>query len=154
MKPSTLLRRPGASNGPRGINSGSVLSGSFFGRVGWLVVKLRYAVVLLWAVAALAAFLYLPPLEGNTSGNLSDLVPESDPAVRALDPRVGSGAGSALSEPVEPPAILVYSNPAGFTRADLEEMRAGVRSLNGPRHPYRLERAVPLAIRNEEAPPR
>ena len=100
---------------------------------------------------ALAAYLYLPPLEGNTTSNLSDLVPESAPAVTAYS-QVGSGAGSSLSGPVEPPAILVYSHPTGFTRTDLGEMRAGVRYLNSPQHPYRLERAVPLAIRDKEIP--
>jgi RND superfamily putative drug exporter len=124
----------------------------FFGWLGWLLVRLRYAVVLLWAAVALVAYLYLPPLEGNTTSNLSDLVPESAPAVKAYYSQARSGAGGSLSGPVEPPAILIYSNPTGFSRTDLGEMRAGVRYLNGPRHPYRLERAVPLAIRNEEAP--
>jgi putative drug exporter of the RND superfamily len=138
-------------NASRGINSGFVCPRGLFGWLGWLLVRLRSAVVLLWAAVALAAYLYLPPLEGNTTSNLSDLVPESAPAVRAYS-QVGSGAGSSLSGSVEPPAILVYSHPTGFTRTDLQEMRAGVRYLNGPQHPYRLERAVPLAIRNEEAP--
>lgn len=119
-----------------------------FGWLGWLLVRLRYVVVVFWALTALAAYLYLPPLGGNTTGSLSDLVPESSPAIQAEQ----SPAGEDLSGPVEPPAILVYSNPTGFTRADLEEMRAGVGFLNGPQQPYRLERAVPLAIRNEQEP--
>lgn len=138
--------------------------GGFFGTIGWLLVKLRYAVVLVWAVVALAAYLYLPPLGDNTTGSLSDLVPESAPAVQAERSQTVGGdrpqnvggeqsrSASNLSGPVEPPAILVYSNPTGFTRADLEEMRAGVRYLNGPQQPYRVEGAIPLAIRNEEAP--
>ena len=149
-------------------------------------------VVLFWAAIALAAYFYLPPLEGNTTGSLSDLVPESAPAVQAERPPAGGGrrqpstvqaeqtqaeqtqaeqtqAGgdqqtttgavrrpggteANLSGPVEPPAILVYSNPTGFTRADLEEMRSGVRYLNSSRQPYRISGAVPLAIRNEKKP--
>jgi putative drug exporter of the RND superfamily len=134
------------------INSGFVSPRGFFDWLGWLLVRLRYVVVLFWAAVALAAYLYLPPLEGNTTGSLSDLVPESTPAIRAYRSQAGSGAGSSLSEPVEPPAILVYSKSTGFTWTDLGEMGAGVRYLNGPQHPYRLERAVPLAIRNQEAP--
>ena len=107
-------------------------------------------VVLFWVGVALAAYLYLPPLEGNTTGSLSDLVPESSPAAQAEQ----SQNGTDLAGPVEPPAILVYSSSQGFTRADLWEMRAGLRYLNGPQQPYRVESAVPLAIRNEENPTR
>lgn len=121
----------------------------FFGWLGWFLARFRYAIVLFWAGVALAAYLYLPPLEGNTTGSLSDLVPDSSPAAQA-EQQVDPG----LSGPVEPPAILVYSNPQGFTRSDLREMRAGLRYLNGPWQPYRLDRAVPLAIRNEQDPTR
>lgn len=127
----------------------------FFGRLGWLLVRLRYAVVLFWAAVALAAYLYLPPLAGNTTGSLQDLVPESAPAAQAESAAEGEGSadgGASLSGPVEPPAILVYSNPGGFTESDLAEMSSGVRYLNEPGGPYRLERAVPLAIRNEADP--
>ncbi|MDP8940514.1 MAG: MMPL family transporter [Actinomycetota bacterium] len=121
-----------------------------FGWLGWFLVRFRYVVVLFWAGAALVAYLYLPPLAGNTTGSLSDLVPESAPAAQAEQ----VGGAPHLTGPVEPPAILVYSNPQGFTRADVREMRAGLRYLNGPWQPYRLDRAVPLAIRNEEDPTR
>ena len=125
-------------------------SKGFFGHLGWLLVRFRYLVVLFWVGVALAAYLYLPPLEGNTTGSLSDLVPESSPAAQAEQSQLGTD----LAGPVEPPAILVYSNPQGFTRADLWEMRAGLQYLNSPQQPYRLDRAVPLAIRNEEDPTR
>ncbi|CAN5700996.1 hypothetical protein BH24ACT21_BH24ACT21_12170 [soil metagenome] len=97
------------------INSGFMGSRGFFGRLGWFLAGFRYVVVLFWAGIALAAHLYLPPLEGNTTGSLSDLVPESAPAAQAEQSQLGSD----LAGPVEPPAILVYSNPQGFTRADL-----------------------------------
>ena len=67
----------------RDINSGFVCPRGLFSWLGWLLVRLRFAVVLFWAAVALAAYLYLPPLEGNTTSNLSDLVPESAPAVQA-----------------------------------------------------------------------
>ena len=49
----------------------------FFGVLGWLLVRFRFAVVLFWAVVALAAYLYLPALGDSTSSSLSDVVPES-----------------------------------------------------------------------------
>ena len=51
--------------------------------LGWLLVRLRLAVVLFWAVVALAAYLYLPALGDSTSSSLSDVVPESAPAAKA-----------------------------------------------------------------------
>jgi uncharacterized membrane protein YdfJ with MMPL/SSD domain len=94
----------------------------FFGMLGWLLVRLRFAVVLFWAVVALAAYLYLPALGDSTSSSLSDVVPESAPAAKA------EAQAEGLSGSVEAPAILVYSNPRGFTGADLEEMRGGIQT--------------------------
>jgi len=121
----------------------------FFGMLGWLLVRLRFAVVLFWAVVAVAAYLYLPPLGDSTSSSLSDVVPESAPASRA------ESRADGLSGSVEAPAILVYSNPEGFSGADLEEMRGGVQRLNnGPGRSYGLLRAVPLAAQNTSNPTR
>src|SRR4028118_1065317 len=121
----------------------------FFGVLGWLLVGLRFAVVLFWVVVALAAYLYLPALGDSTSSSLSDVVPESAPAAKA------EAQAEGLSGSVEAPAILVYSNPGGFTGADLEEMRGGVQSLNGEGgRPYGLLRAVPLAAQNSSNPTR
>ncbi len=111
--------------------------------LGWVLVRLRVAVVLFWAVVALAAYLYLPPLGDNTTSSVADVVPESTPAGKA------QLQGKALSGPVEAPAILVYSNPEGFTEADLERITGGLRRLNeelGQR--YRLQRAVPLSVKD------
>jgi len=121
----------------------------FFGVFGWLLVRLRFVVVIFWAIVALAAYLYLPPLGSSTTSSLSDVVPESAPAARA------QSQAEDLSGPVEAPAILVYSNPEGFTEADLARMRDGVQRLNeGPGRPYRLQRAVPLAAQNQSDPTR
>ncbi|MDP8950665.1 MAG: hypothetical protein M3N18_00185, partial [Actinomycetota bacterium] len=99
-------------------------SRSFFGVLGWLLVRFRFLVVLFWVAVALGAYLYLPALGESTSSSLSDVVPESAPASRA------EAQAEGLSGSVEAPAILVYSNPEGFTGADLEEVRGGIRSLN------------------------
>ncbi|MDP9474677.1 MAG: efflux RND transporter permease subunit [Actinomycetota bacterium] len=117
--------------------------------LGWVLVRLRFAVVLLWVLVALAAYLYLPPLGDNTTSSVADVVPESAPAARA------ESQAEALSGPVEAPAILVYSNPEGFTEADLERITGGLRHLNqGPGLPYRLQRAVPLSVKDPLDPTR
>ncbi len=93
--------------------------------------------MLFWPVVALAAYLYLPTLGDSTSSSLSDVVPESAPAAKA------EAQAEGLAESVEAPAILVYSNPEGFTGADLEEMRGGIQSLNAGRgRPYAQLRAL------------
>ena len=117
----------------------------FFGILGWLLVRLRFAVVLFWAVVALAAYLYLPPIGSSTTSSLSDVVPKSAPAARA------QSQAEALAGSVEAPAILVYSNPKGFTGADLERIRGEIQSLNEGR-PRRLQRAVPLVAENHSDP--
>ncbi len=123
--------------------------GELFGVLGWLLVRLRFVVVLLWAVVALAAYLYLPALGESTSSSLKDVVPESAPAARA-EAQAGDLSGS-----VEAPAMLVYSNPGGFTREDLEEIRGGIERLNGVSGSlYGLRRAVPLAAQNSSNPTR
>ncbi|MBA3794606.1 MAG: MMPL family transporter, partial [Rubrobacter sp.] len=121
----------------------------FFGVLGWLLVRLRFAVVIFWAVVALAAYLYLPALGDSTSSSLSDVVPDSAPAARA------EVQAQSLSGSVEAPAILVYSNPGGFTGRDLEEIRGGIERLNGASgRLYDLRRAVPLAAQNSTDPTR
>jgi RND superfamily putative drug exporter len=120
----------------------------FFGILGWLLVRLRFAVVLFWAVVALVAYLYLPPIGSSTTSSLSDVVPKSAPAARA------QSQAEALVGSVEAPAILVYSNPKGFTEPDLESIRGGIQSLNEGvvGRPRRLQRAVPLVAENHSNP--
>ncbi|MBA2715285.1 MAG: hypothetical protein H0U55_17270, partial [Rubrobacteraceae bacterium] len=121
----------------------------FFGILGWLLVRFRFAVVLFWAIVALAAYLYLPPIGASTTSSLSDVVPESAPAVEA------QSQAEALSGSVEAPAILVYTNSEGFSGADLESMRGGIQSLNeGQGRPRSLRLAVPLVAENHEDPTR
>ncbi|MGB3684081.1 MAG: MMPL family transporter [Rubrobacteraceae bacterium] len=113
----------------------------FFGYLGLLLVRLRWAVVVFWAAVALAVYFYLPPLDDATTARVSDLVPESAPAARAE-----SETEENLSGPVEAPAVLVFSNPDGFDARDLRAIQAGLSYLNGPDAPYRLGRAEPLVL--------
>jgi len=119
----------------------------FFGILGWLLVRLRLAVVLFWAGVALAAYLYLPSLGDSTTSSVAEVVPDSAPAARA------QSQDEDLSGSVEAPAILVYSNPGGFTEADVGRIRGGVRLLNDGR-PYRLQRVVPVSVENPLDPTR
>ena len=113
----------------------------FFGYLGLLLVRLRWPVVVFWIAVAVAVYVYLPPLDEQTTGSVSDLVPDSAPAAQAQEE-----TESQLSGPVEAPAILVYSDPAGFTVEDLRRIGESFTSLTEPGGPYRLERAVPLVI--------
>ena len=74
--------------------------------LGWLLVRLRYAVVLFWAMAALAAYFYLPPLGSTTTSSLSDVVPESAPAARA------QSQAEDLSGPVEAAKLIILDQGA------------------------------------------
>ena len=95
----------------------------FFGIFGWLLVRLRFAVVLFWAAVALAAYLYLPPIGSSTTSSISEVVPESAPAVRA-ESRATDLAGS-----VEAPAITLRGRAA--TPRGRNEVRATLERLPG-----------------------
>lgn len=47
----------------------------FFGYLGLVLVRMRWLVVLLWAAVAVRVYVYLPPLDEETTGKISDLVP-------------------------------------------------------------------------------
>ena len=113
----------------------------FFGYLGLFVVRLRWFIVVFWAVVAVGVYVYLPPLDDASTSRVSDLVPDSAPAVRAE-----SETAANLSGPVEAPAVLVFSDSAGFGQRDLRGIENSLSYLNGLDAPYRLERAVPLSI--------
>ena len=113
------------------------------------MVGLRFTRAFLGGGSAGRVPLYLPALCDNTSSSLSDVVPGSAPSAWAETQAEG------LSGSVEAPAILVYSNPKGFSGADLGRVREGIRRLNeGPGRPYRLQRTLPLAAQNSSNPTR
>lgn len=132
------VRRVGSTDSPTPPVRGPSAPSGAFGYFGLWIVRLRWVVVLFWAVAAVCAYLYLPPLDERLTGGISDLVPEaSSPASQpaALAPPGGESAGSDpaadgavppgdadTEEPrfppsalgaVEAPAVLVYSDPGG-----------------------------------------
>lgn len=113
----------------------------FFGYLGLALVRMRWLVVLLWAAVAVWVYVYLPPLDEETTGRISDLVPEDAPAAQAR-----AQAESQLEGPIEAPVVLVYSNPEGFSASDVQRIEGGLEYLNGSEGPYRLDRAVPLVV--------
>jgi hypothetical protein len=57
---------------------------------GYLMVGLRFPIILGWAAAVVAAVLLLPPLP--TSGGLADLIPAGSRPRRRTPPRPGCSA--------------------------------------------------------------
>ena len=129
MRRTGLDTRPADS--PRG----------FFGYLGLALVRARWLVVFLWVAVAIWVYVYLPPLDEETTGRISDLVPEDAPAAQAR-----AQAESQLEGPIEAPVVLVYSNPEGFNASDVQRIEGGLEYLNGSEGPYRLDRAVPLVV--------
>ncbi len=119
----------------------------FFGYLGLALVRMRWLIVLLWAAVAVWAYIYLPPLDGETTGKISDLVPEDAPAAQAQ-----AQAESQLEGPIEAPVVLVYSNPEGFSASDVQRIEDGLEYLNGSGKPYRLDQAVPLIVKDPATP--
>ncbi|MBA2691612.1 MAG: MMPL family transporter [Rubrobacter sp.] len=79
-------------------------SSGFFSLLGLLVAKGRYFVILFWMLAALGAFLYLPPLDDRITGNLSDLVPEPDNFVSGPAANPAQNGAAEPEAPTPPPA--------------------------------------------------
>ena len=135
------MRRPGFDIRPTDSIRG------FFGYLGLALVRMRWLVVLFWAVVAVLVYAYLPPLDEETTGRISDLVPEDAPAAQAR-----AQAESQLEGPIEAPVVLVYSNPEGFSASDMQRIEEGLEYLNGSAAPYRLDQAVPLVVYDPATP--
>ena len=76
----------------------------------YLVVGLRFPIILAWAAAAVVAVLLLPPLP--SSGGLSDLIPAGSPAVRA-----DATAARLFGYPLEAGVAIVQRDPHGLPSA-------------------------------------
>lgn len=73
----------------------------------YLVVGLRFPIILGWAAAVVAAILFLPPLP--SSGGLSDLIPSGSPAARA-----DVDATRLFGYPLEAGVAIVQRDPRGL----------------------------------------
>jgi RND superfamily putative drug exporter len=74
---------------------------------GYLIVGLRFPIVLGWAAAVVVAVLLLPPLP--SSGGLSDLIPAGSPAAQA-----DASAARLFGYPLEAGVAIVQRDPRGL----------------------------------------
>src|SRR5215472_6090087 len=73
----------------------------------YLVVGLRFPLILGWAAAAVAAVLFLPPL--SSSGGFSNLIPAGSPAAHA-----DADAARLFGYPLEAGVAIVQRDPHGL----------------------------------------
>jgi putative drug exporter of the RND superfamily len=76
----------------------------------WLVVRLRWVILLAWIAAAVASTLYLPPLEQVEAGAIGDLVPKNTPALKAE-----ADSYRLFGFPVLSRTAIVQRNPDGLS---------------------------------------
>ena len=106
----------------------------------FVVITLRYPVLLAWVVAAVAATIFLPGL--SPSATLGGLVPSNSPALRAE-----YDATALFGAPLTSQVAVVQRNPRGFTRqAQVSAARRAI-AVDQRRVPAigGLADAVPLA---------
>ena len=73
----------------------------------YLVVGLRFPLILGWAAAVVAAVLFLPPLP--SSGGLPNLIPAGSPAAHA-----DADAARLFGYPLEAGVAIVQRDPRGL----------------------------------------
>ena len=77
----------------------------------YLIVGLRFPLILGWAAAVVAAVLFLPPLS-SSGGGLSDLIPAGSPAAQA-----DASAARLFGYPLEAGIAIVQSRPHALPQA-------------------------------------
>jgi putative drug exporter of the RND superfamily len=86
------------------------VSGTLSRVFAWLVVRLRWLILLGWIAAAVAATLYLPPISEVEAGAIGDLVPKDTPALKAEADSV-----QLFGFPVLTRTAVVQRNPHGLS---------------------------------------
>ena len=87
----------------------------------YLIVGLRFPIILGWAAAVVLAVLLLPPLP--SSGGLSDLIPAGSPAAQA-----DASAARLFGYPLEAGIAIVQSHPHDLPQAEVDKTaRAAVK---------------------------
>ena len=95
--------------------------------IAWLIVRLRFAIVAAWVVAAVAAVVYLPDLrESGDRQDLIGLVPEDADAL-AADER----SRQLFSVPVLAQTAVVQRDPDGLSRRALVRIAERARLSRG-----------------------
>jgi putative drug exporter of the RND superfamily len=93
----------------------------------YLVVGLRFALILGWAAAVIAAIAFLPPLP-SSSGGLSDLIPAGSPAAAAE-----ATATRLFGYPLEAGVAIVQRDPHDLPRSVVDKTAHAAVSYD--RHP-------------------
>ena len=92
---------------PPGVAAGHLARGYAF-----VVVSLRYLIVLGWAVVVVLAIMYLPPLSASSTGGLSQLIPPGSAAATAE-----SDATRLFGFPIDAAVAVVQRDPRGLPTA-------------------------------------
>ena len=78
----------------------------------FVVVSLRYLIVLGWAAVVVLAIMFLPPLNASSTGGLSQLIPPGSAAARAQ-----SDAARLFGFPIDAAVAVVQRDPHGLPAA-------------------------------------
>lgn len=107
------------------------------------VVRLRFAVVLGWIAAALAATLFLPSLEGGGGGSLGSLVPKQAGAIANEE-----HAFELFGVPLITRTAIVQRDPGGLSLAAEHRIYTRAIALNRREYPGLLSVRFALPITN------
>src|SRR5206468_4049385 len=94
----------------------------------WVVIRLRWLIVLAWIAAAIASVLSLPPLGDVESEAIGDLVPANTPAVTAE-----RASARWFDFPILTRTAIVQRNPQGLSPQ--AQPRVAVRAPQLSLHP-------------------
>lgn len=119
---------------PPGVAAGLLARG-----YAYVVVSLRYLIVLGWAAVAVLAIMFLPPLSASSTGGLSQLVPPGSAAARAE-----ADAARLFGFPIDAAVAVVQRDPHGLPAATRD--RALRQALSADRQlPGQPDRSAQLA---------
>jgi RND superfamily putative drug exporter len=104
---------------------------------GYLIVGLRFPIILAWAAAVIAAVLLLPPLP--SSGGLADLIPPGSSAAQA-----DATAARLFGYPLESGVAIVQRDPRGLPSAAVNKAARAARAYDGHASIPGLLAVVPL----------
>ena len=105
----------------------------------YVVVSLRYFIVLGWAAAVVLAIMFLPPLSASSTGGLSQLIPPGSAAARAE-----ADAARLFGFPIDAAVAVVQRDPHGLPAATRD--RALRQALSADRQlPGQPDRSAQLA---------
>ncbi|HWT26089.1 MAG TPA: MMPL family transporter, partial [Solirubrobacteraceae bacterium] len=86
----------------------------------WLTVALRAVIPVAWVVAAVLAWMVLPPLGGSGQSPLGDIVPARSGAIDAQDRALRLFGSTVLTD-----TVVVWRNPSGLGEPELVGVARG-----------------------------